>query len=85
MPRAARRSFCRLSAAPTADSGTELGNLIAPTLDMFRFADNVVEIKTVEQATKKGAIPGQMLSVIKPAGTGHRRRAHRRNRRDPGG
>ncbi len=47
--------------------GTELGNLIAPTLDMFRFSDNVVEIKTVGQATKKGAIPGQMLSVIKPA------------------
>jgi DNA polymerase-1 len=47
--------------------GTDLGKLIAPTLDMFRFADNVVEIKTVEQATNKGAIPGQMLSVIKPA------------------
>ena len=47
--------------------GTELGNLIAPTLDMFRFAETVVEIKTVEQANKKGAIPGQMLSVIKPA------------------
>ena len=47
--------------------GTDLGKLIAPTLDIFCFADNVVEIKTVEQATKKGAIPGQMLSIIKPA------------------
>lgn len=47
--------------------GTELGNLIAPTLDMFRFAENVVEIKTIQQANKKGAIPGQMLSTIKPA------------------
>ncbi|MBN8459393.1 MAG: bifunctional DNA primase/polymerase [Verrucomicrobia bacterium] len=47
--------------------GTELGNLIAPKLDMFRFADNVVEIRTIRQADKKGAIPGQMLAAIKPA------------------
>jgi DNA polymerase-1 len=47
--------------------GLELGNLIAPKLDLFRFSSNVVEIATVEKATKKGAIPGFMLSTIRAA------------------
>ena len=47
--------------------GSELGVLIAPNLDLFRFASNVVEIRTVEKASKKGAIPGQMLSIIRAA------------------
>lgn len=47
--------------------GEELGNMIAPKLDLFRFSTNVVAITTVEKATKKGAIPGFMLSTIRAA------------------
>jgi DNA polymerase-1 len=52
---------------PYGEFCTELGNLIAPAKDMFRFADKVVEIKTAPQVSKKGAPLGQMLSAIEPA------------------
>ncbi|MBU6303745.1 MAG: bifunctional DNA primase/polymerase, partial [Verrucomicrobia bacterium] len=51
-----------------SDFGRELGTAIAPRLDLFRFTGNVVEIIEVEAANKRGAIPGLMLSAIKPAG-----------------
>jgi DNA polymerase-1 len=47
--------------------GKELGTLIAPTLDLFRFSTNVVEITTVPAADSAGSIPGHMLSTIKAA------------------
>ncbi len=47
--------------------GKELGNCIAPSLDLFLFSNNVVEITTVPAADKTGSIPGHMLSTIKAA------------------
>jgi DNA polymerase-1 len=47
--------------------GKELGGIIAPTLDLFRFSTNVVEITTVPAADSNGSIPGHMLSTIKAA------------------
>jgi DNA polymerase-1 len=47
--------------------GKELGGLIAPSLDLFRFSANVVEITTVPAADSTGSIPGHMLSTIKAA------------------
>lgn len=47
--------------------GKELGGMIAPTLDLFRFSTNVVEITTVPAADSTGSIPGHMLSTIKAA------------------
>jgi DNA polymerase-1 len=46
----------------------ELGTLVAPSLDLFRFARNVVEITVVPAASADGAIPGNMLATIKAAG-----------------
>jgi len=46
--------------------GNELGQFIAPTLDMFRFSNNVVEIVSIPAADKKGAIPGHMISTLRP-------------------
>jgi DNA polymerase-1 len=47
--------------------GKELGQYLAPALDLFRFSNNVVEITTVPAADKAGSIPGHMLSTIKAA------------------
>ena len=47
--------------------GKQLGNLIAPSLELFRFSTNVVEITTVPAADSAGSIPGHMLSTIKAA------------------
>lgn len=47
--------------------GKELGTTIAPSLDLFRFSTNVVEITTVPAADTAGSIPGHMLSTIKAA------------------
>ena len=46
--------------------GKELGEKIGPTLDLFQFSNNVVEITTIPAADKKGAIPGHMLSTLRP-------------------
>jgi len=46
--------------------GREIGQFIAPTLDMFRFSNNVVEIISIPAADKKGAIPGHMISTLRP-------------------
>ncbi len=45
----------------------ELGNAIAPALDLFRFSQNVTEIRTVPAADSSGAIPGHMIYALKPA------------------
>ena len=47
--------------------GSELGQFIAPALDLFRFSTNVVEITTVPAADSAGSIPGHMLSTLKAA------------------
>ena len=47
--------------------GKELGQHLAPALDLFLFSTNVVEITTVPAADKAGSIPGHMLSTIKAA------------------
>lgn len=52
---------------PQGAFGSELGNIIAPKLDLFRFSTNIVEITKVEKPTSKGAIPGLMLSTIRAA------------------
>ena len=49
-----------------SEFGKELGGYIAPALDLFRFSSNVVEIATVPAADNKGAIPGHMISTIRP-------------------
>jgi DNA polymerase-1 len=49
-----------------SEFGKELGGYIAPALDLFRFSGNVVEIATVPAADNKGAIPGHMISTIRP-------------------
>ena len=49
-----------------SEFGKELGASIAPTLDLFLFSSNVVEIGTVPAADDKGAIPGHMISTIRP-------------------
>ena len=49
-----------------SEFGKELGASIAPTLDLFLFSTNVVEIGTVPAADDKGAIPGHMISTIRP-------------------
>ena len=47
--------------------GRELGSQIAPSLDLFKFSNQVVEIVTVPAADNAGAIPGHMISTIKAA------------------
>jgi DNA polymerase-1 len=47
---------------------SELGKLVAPALDLFRFARNVVEIAVIPAATAEGSLPGNMLSTVKAAG-----------------
>ena len=47
--------------------GRELGSQIAPSLDLFKFSNQVVEIVTVPAADTAGAIPGHMISTIKAA------------------
>jgi DNA polymerase-1 len=49
-----------------SEFGKELGATIAPALDLFMFSSNVVEIATVPAADDKGAIPGHMISTIRP-------------------
>jgi DNA polymerase-1 len=49
-----------------SEFGKELGSAIAPALDLFLFSSNVVEIATVPAADTKGAIPGHMISTIRP-------------------
>jgi DNA polymerase-1 len=49
-----------------SEFGKELGATIAPALDLFMFSNNVVEIATVPAADDKGAIPGHMISTIRP-------------------
>lgn len=46
----------------------ELGRLVAPSLDLFRFARNVVEITVIPAASADGSIPGHMLATVRPAG-----------------
>ncbi|MBU6183437.1 MAG: bifunctional DNA primase/polymerase, partial [Verrucomicrobia bacterium] len=52
---------------PHSAFGTDLGKLIGPKLDMFRFAEQVVQIRFVGKADQNGAIPGKMLAPIRPA------------------
>jgi DNA polymerase-1 len=49
-----------------SEFGKELGATIAPALDLFMFSSNVVEITTVPAADDKGAIPGHMISTLRP-------------------
>ena len=52
---------------PHSAFGSDLGKLIGPKLDMFRFADQIVQIRFVGKADQNGAIPGKMLAPIRPA------------------
>ena len=52
---------------PNGEFSRELGETIAPTLDMFRFSTNVVEVVTVPASDSAGSIPGHMLSTLKAA------------------
>jgi DNA polymerase-1 len=52
---------------PNGEFSRELGETIAPSLDMFRFSTNVVEVVTVPASDSAGSIPGHMLSTIKAA------------------
>lgn len=52
---------------PNGEFSRELGETIAPSLDMFRFSSNVVEVVTVPASDSAGSIPGHMLSTIKAA------------------
>ena len=51
---------------PNGEFSKELGEKIAPALDLFQFSSNVVEITSIPAADKKGAIPGHMLSTLRP-------------------
>lgn len=50
-----------------SEFGAELGNAIAPSLDIFRYSQTLVEIVDVPVADSAGSIPGHMFSVLRAA------------------